>query len=468
MARHGTSPLLEIPQTPRKKRRSQDGDDGDVIDHLDYMDDLQGKKTTGSSHLVPMGLRSRSASPLPRHGMVSPARLAGPTTSTYPPGPRILTAKRSWGRFWSRNRGVILVGCAQVFGALMNLSARLLELDGEGMHPFQILFFRMSITTVCSVLYMWYTKVPHFPLGAREVRGLLVARGLSGFFGIYGMWYVWSMMYLPLAESTVIAFLAPAIAGYICYLFLGYPYSVKERIATFIALAGVILIARPTSLFGSHPSPAPVVSPSNSTTTATPHLLPGQDPTPAQRLVGIGIALIGVAGASGAYVTIKWIGSRAHPLISVTYFSVWSTVVSTTALLLAPLLKINQPALRFALPASGYQWGLLTALGVCGFVMQFMMTAGLGGEKGNRATAMLYTHMLFAAGFDRWVFGVRMGVVSLAGCGLIVGSALWAALSKKEEGERRKEGGLEEGVPMLGVGGDVGGVEEEGEEGGRW
>ena len=63
----------------------------------------------------------------------------------------------------------------------MNLSARLLELDGEGMHPFQILFFRMSITTVCSILYMWYTKVPHFPLGAKEVRGLLVARGLSGF-----------------------------------------------------------------------------------------------------------------------------------------------------------------------------------------------------------------------------------------------------------------------------------------------
>lgn len=282
-------------------------------------------------------------------------------------------------------------------------------------------------------------------------------------------------MYLPLAEATVIAFLAPAIAGYICYLFLGYPYTVKERIATFIALAGVILIARPTSLFGNHTNPPVTAAPSNTTTTTTtgtPHLLPGQDPTPAQRLTAIGIALIGVAGASGAYVTIKWIGPRAHPLISVTYFSVWSTIVSTTALLLAPLLKINQPALRFALPASAYQWVLLGALGACGFVMQFMMTAGLGGEKGNRATAMLYTHMLFAAGFDRWVFGVRMGVVSLGGCGLIVGSALWAALSKKEGGEGGKERGMvedvEEGVPMLGVGGEEGGEDEEEGEGGRW
>jgi hypothetical protein len=179
MGRHGNTSFLEIPGTTPMKRTSQDSNGRDVIDHLDYMEDVQGKKTTGSSHLIPMGLRSRSASPFPRHGMTSPARVTGlgPTSSTsWTPTP-----KRSWGRFWSRHRGVILVGCAQVFGALMNLSARLLELDGEGMHPFQILFFRMSITTVCSILYMWYTKVPHFPLGAKEVRGLLVARGLSGF-----------------------------------------------------------------------------------------------------------------------------------------------------------------------------------------------------------------------------------------------------------------------------------------------
>lgn len=184
MARHGSSSFLEIPQTPMMKRTSQDSDDRDVIDHLDYMEDMQGKKTTGSSHLIPMGLRSRSASPFPRRGITSPTPRVtglGPTSSPYLSGSSISTPKRSSGLFWSRYRGVILVGFAQVFGALMNLSARLLELDGEGMHPFQMLFFRMSITTICSILYMWYTKVPHFPLGAKEVRGLLVARGLSGF-----------------------------------------------------------------------------------------------------------------------------------------------------------------------------------------------------------------------------------------------------------------------------------------------
>jgi hypothetical protein len=83
-------------------------------------------------------------------------------------------------RFWERNRGVVLVAVAQLFGALMNLAARLLELEG-GMHPLQILFARMSMTTVLSCLYMWRNKVPDFPLGAKGIRGVLVVRGVSGF-----------------------------------------------------------------------------------------------------------------------------------------------------------------------------------------------------------------------------------------------------------------------------------------------
>ena len=35
---------------------------------------------------------------------------------------------------------------SQFFGALMNVATRLLELDGEGMHPFQVLFVRMGMT----------------------------------------------------------------------------------------------------------------------------------------------------------------------------------------------------------------------------------------------------------------------------------------------------------------------------------
>jgi hypothetical protein len=91
--------------------------------------------------------------------------------------------RESMRRFWERNRGVVLVAVAQLFGALMNLAARLLELEG-GMHPLQILFARMSMTTVLSCLYMWRNKVPDFPLGAKGIRGVLVVRGVSGFVSV--------------------------------------------------------------------------------------------------------------------------------------------------------------------------------------------------------------------------------------------------------------------------------------------
>lgn len=90
--------------------------------------------------------------------------------------------------FWQRNRGLWLVTMSQFFGALMNVATRLLELDGEGMHPFQVLFVRMGMTMILCCAYMWFTKVPYFPLGKKEVRKLLVVRGLSGFFGIFGMY----------------------------------------------------------------------------------------------------------------------------------------------------------------------------------------------------------------------------------------------------------------------------------------
>jgi hypothetical protein len=46
----------------------------------------------------------------------------------------------------------------------------------------------MGITVMCSSFYMWYKKTEYFPLGMKEVRSLLVARGLFGFFGVFGMY----------------------------------------------------------------------------------------------------------------------------------------------------------------------------------------------------------------------------------------------------------------------------------------
>lgn len=417
--------------------------------HLGPPDDAFHRLSIGSFSDAGYG---PSVSPLPYRAF-SPSR--GLTSSPGPSAPLPI-----WARIWSRHKAVLLVFGAQFFGALMNLFARLLELDGNGQnfHPIQLLFVRMLVTTIASCLYMYRYRVPHFPLGPPGVRWLLVLRGLTGFFGIFGMWY--SMMYLPLAEATVFTFLTPSVSGYICYVLLKEPFTRKEQIASVVALFGIILITRPLSLFSSSSSPTePPVdvdadalnttivairdavnstmeavldsSSSNIAAADSGHISTGQ------RLLAIATALLGVLGGSFAFTTIRAIGTRAHPLISVNYFSTWCIIVSSSVLTFAPMLDIGQPHLQFAFPHSLRQWILLLLICICGFGTQFLGTKGLGLERSNRATAMVYTQMLFAASFDRFVFGHEMGPMSLGGCGLIIGSALWAALSKKPTPENK-------------------------------
>jgi len=123
------------------------------------------------------------------------------------PAPTSTTWKGKFNTFLNRNMGMFYMLLAQIFGTGMNVTTRILEIEGnhgKGFHPFQVgqppilvkshlvkpvkvLFARMSITIVLACSYMWYTKTPHFPLGMPEVRLLLVARGMGGFFGVIGM-----------------------------------------------------------------------------------------------------------------------------------------------------------------------------------------------------------------------------------------------------------------------------------------
>ena len=328
----------------------------------------------------------------------------------------------------------------------MNLFARLLELESDhSLHPVQLLFVRQVVTTIGCCLYALYSPVPHFPLGTFGLRWLLVLRGLTGFFGIFGVWY--SMMYLPLAEATVFTFLVPSVSSYICYIVLKEPFTRKEQIASVVALLGVVLITQPLSLssspslpisfeidFDSNAFNATETATLPDTFNATAGLLlapadSGRVPT-LQRLLAIAVALLGVLGTSCAFTAIRAMGTRVDPLISVNYFATSCVIVTGGILTIAPMLDFGQPALRFAVPDSFRQWILLLLICICGFGTQFLATKGLGLGRSNRATAMVYTQMLFAAGFDRFVFGHEMGPTSLVGCGLIIGSALWAALSK--------------------------------------
>jgi drug/metabolite transporter (DMT)-like permease len=273
----------------------------------------------------------------------------------------------------------------------------------------------MSITAVASYAYMYYASVPS-PLGTRPVLFLLITRAVCGFMGVYGLYY--SVQYLPLSEATVITFLAPILTCYACSLLIpGETFSRRQQAAGIVSLVGVVLIARP---FRDRKG-------EDEGTGSYHHVL------------ATVVAFFGVLGAAGAYTSIRMIGRRAHPLVSVTYFSSVTTVISAVAMLAIP-------SVPFRFPSNPTEWILLTGLGVCGFLLQFLLTAGLsyvppadvGGKtgQGSRATSMVYTQVLFALFYDKVVWGSTLSLVSWAGSALILACAIAVAVMQ-EKGEKK-------------------------------
>jgi hypothetical protein len=144
-----------------------------------------------------------------------------------------------------------------------------------------------------------------------------------------------------------------------------------EQIAAYVSLFGVVLIARPTSLFSSSSTPpasgdgdpTPIADFNSTIDPTRDHFANNYDSvTPAQRAGAVGVAMIGVLGATCAFTCLRWIGKRAHPLLSVNYFAVWTTIVST-------VMMFALPSVGFLLPADLKEWSYLIFLGICGFVM---------------------------------------------------------------------------------------------------
>lgn len=191
-----------------------------------------------------------------------------------------------------------------------------------------------------------------------------------------------SLAYLELSDAIVITFLSPVLAGYLASIFLNEPFTRIEKLGGVVAFIGVVLIARPTSFFSRTNNDS-----NNSNNISIPDVPNSPEDVdivpPMQRLLAVLVALVGVAGAGTAYVSIRAIGKRAHPLISVNYFAMWCTIVSCVGTILIP-------GLSFQLPQSLVQWMLLALIGITGFSMQFLLTAGLQLEKAGRATNMVH------------------------------------------------------------------------------
>lgn len=340
------------------------------------------------------------------------------------------------------NHGLILVIGSQLFLALVNVAVKKLNTIDPPVPVFELILIRQGVTYAFSMIYMRYTGVPDLLLGPKGVRFLLFLRGFCGFFGVFGIYQ--ALQYLSLSDATVLTFLAPLCTAISGTIFLKEKFVKSQVVAGLLSLFGVVLIARPVSLFGSA---AEIMEPGISPEDSSPSEAWDDSATPEQRLLAVGISLLGVLGSTGAYTTIRAIGKRAHHMHSMASFALQCVIVSSAGMLIT-----RTP---FIIPTKWLWLVLLIEIGVFGFTAQVLLTMGLQREAAGRATMAIYTQIVFATIFERIWFHTVPSLLSIIGTLIIIGSALYVALTKEREG-----GSENTAITLERLGGDDADLEE--------
>lgn len=153
-------------------------------------------------------------------------------------------------RWFYRSEGYLLVGVAQVFYAAMTfLYESLGTLVGPPALPnTEIILVRMGVAVVFCLLYLFATRDAHPFLAPPQARPILLTCALAGVSGLYALYC--SLEYLSGSDVVAIAFLTPLATGFLGAYFLDEPFLGREIFTSATSLCGIVLIARPRTLFG--------------------------------------------------------------------------------------------------------------------------------------------------------------------------------------------------------------------------
>ncbi|KAI1752760.1 hypothetical protein F4782DRAFT_114197 [Xylaria castorea] len=297
--------------------------------------------------------------------------------------------------FIERNYPALSVIASQMVAATVNAAAKFCETRPEQVHPFMILHIRMLVTGLGCALCLSHIGSPSSAtfFGVKEVRGLVLLRAIGGLCSATGFFF--SMIYLTLSEAIALSFLSPLGSLILArFLSLGTIQWV-DCVGAVGALVGVALVAQPENIFH--------VDDTGSAASVRMH----------SHFKGLAFGLFGACGGVAALISIRRIGTRAHPLTSVNAFA-WSVVfASGVALTMIPQIRWSESPLI---------WACLIYIGICGFVMEYLLTVGIAKDPSSAATLMIYTQIIWALVVDRAFFHITANGWALLGAATIVGS----------------------------------------------
>jgi drug/metabolite transporter (DMT)-like permease len=251
---------------------------------------------------------------------------------------------------------------------------------GQRIPSQEIITARAAVTLALSYVALRRAAIP--VLGSR--RPLLLVRGMFGFLSLSSIYY--AVTHMPLAEATVIQYLHPPFTALLAALVLRERVQRATLASLAVSMSGLLVIVQPESLLG----------------VTTRSFEP----------LAVAAAVAGALFSACAYVTVRKLGEREHPLVIVFYFPFVALPASI------PLMWSD------AVWPEGIEWLWLLLIGATTQIGQVAVTHALQIDTAGRTATYSYVQLLFAAVWGVAFFDEVPAASTWAGAALILLGAL--------------------------------------------
>lgn len=279
-------------------------------------------------------------------------------------------------------------GLASMVGAAFFFSVMTLfiKLAGRRLPSQEIVLVKSAVTLVYSYLAVRWAGVSLWG----EQHGKLVLRGIFGF-GAMICFYL-ALTKLPLADTTAIFFSNPVLTALFAAAVLGEELGPREIVGTLLSFGGILMIARPSFLFGTGDG---------------------------LNLVYVGVAVLGAVFAAAGYAAVRDLRTSEHTTVVVFYLPLIATIGSIPS--------IGIVDMKWPTP---YEWALLIGgVALTGQVALVLLTEGLNRARTGQAMPVTYLQIVFAAVWGVLFFGEVPDVYTITGALLVAAGALVATRS---------------------------------------
>ncbi len=259
--------------------------------------------------------------------------------------------------------------------SLMNLTVKYLH----RLPATELVLFRSLVSLTLSLLFLWRRHIS--PFGNNKT--YLVLRGVFGVTALSIFFY--TLQKLPLGSAITIQYLSPIFTTLFGIFFLGEKVKHLQWFFFALSFGGIALIK-------------------------------GFDPNITTNLLLLGITSSIFAGL--AYICIRKLKDTDHPVVVVFYFP----LIATPLMAIVSLFNWVTPI--------GWEWLLLVLMGILTQIAQVYMTKALQAAEINEIASFKYLGIIFALGFDFFIFGVEYSYLALFGIMLVLSGVILNVIYK--------------------------------------